>query len=119
MSDVTIWAEARLPGFHRWPGATGQRSYLADRHRHMFHIRATVAVAHDERDVEFHDLRQVIADWWGPGERECEDSSCEALARDLAHHLTYRVKLQVRQVGVSEDGECGATVTVGGCACGQ
>lgn len=109
---VTVWAEARLPGFHHWPDAPLHRSYLAQRHRHLFHIRATVRVTHDDRDVEFHDLADAIRAWWGPEDRECVSRSCEALARELAGHLLER-GMTVTQVDVSEDGETGATYRPG------
>lgn len=107
---VTVWAETHLPGFHCWPAAPPHRAYLADRHRHMFHIRATVPVGHDDRDVEFHDLQHLIAGWWGPGERECGPASCETLARQLATHLE-QAGIAVASVDVSEDGQAGATYT--------
>lgn len=106
---VTVWAKVALPGFHRWPGATGRRAYLADRHRHLFHIRAEVAAGHDDRDVEFHDLQDLIRDWWGPDTRDHGSNSCEHLARALGQYLTDE-GCTVVSVEVSEDDECGAVV---------
>ncbi|WP_406205349.1 hypothetical protein OH807_30700 [Kitasatospora sp. NBC_01560] len=106
---ATVWARVDLPGFHHWPAAPDHRAYLRARHRHLFHIRAAVHVAHDDRDVEFHDLADAIRVWWGPGDRECGAASCEALARTLAEHLTS-LGLRLDEVAVSEDGEAGAIV---------
>lgn len=111
--SVTVWAAARLPGFHCWPSAPPHRAYLRDRHRHLFHVRAAVAVRHDDRDTEFHDLMDLVRQWWGPGDRECGAASCEALARDLAAFLGSR-GLAVAEVEVSEDGEAGAVFVPGG-----
>ncbi|GAA1961967.1 hypothetical protein [Amycolatopsis minnesotensis] len=108
---VTVWTTVTAPGFHRWPGATGARSYLADRHRHLFHITVHVAVAHDDRDVEFHDLQDLIRTWWGPVARECGSASCEDLARQLWTHLREDHQLTPVRVEVSEDAESGATLT--------
>ncbi len=108
---TTVWTTVTLPGFHHWPAATGRRSYLADRHRHLFRITAHVAVAHDDRYVEFHDLQDIIRAWWGTGPRECGSASCEVLARDLWTVLEEGYQLEPTQVEVSEDGESGATVT--------
>lgn len=110
-STTNVWAEVRLPGFHHWPAAPDHRSYLRARHRHLFHITTTVAVAHDDRDTEFHDLGDIVRGWWGPGARECGPASCETLARTLADYLRAQ-GLRVVEVAVSEDGEAGATVTV-------
>lgn len=107
---ATVWTKVALPGFHRWPEAHEARSYLRDRHRHLFHITAHVAVSHDERDVEFHDLQDVIRGWWGPGARELGSSSCETIAKDLWFHLVD-LGMRPTAIDVSEDGEAGATVT--------
>ena len=109
MSTV-VGTKITAPGFHRWPGARGVRAYLAERHRHLFHLEANVHVAHDERDVEFHDLQDLIRDWWGPRARECGAASCEQLARELAAHLTS-AGVRVRDITVAEDGESWATYT--------
>lgn len=106
---TTVWTKVALPGFHRWPDAHESRAYLRDRHRHLFEITATCAVSHDERDVEFHDLQDVVRAWWGPGVRELGSASCETLARDLLIHLDD-LGLRPVRVDVSEDGESGATV---------
>ncbi|MFJ2866856.1 hypothetical protein [Kitasatospora sp. NPDC087314] len=106
---ANVWTKVQLPGFHHWPAAPEHRSYLRARHRHLFHITVTVAVAHDDRDTEFHDLGDLIRGWWGPGARECGPASCETLARTLAEHLSS-VGLRVTMVAVSEDGEAGAIV---------
>ncbi|WP_158884037.1 hypothetical protein [Amycolatopsis anabasis] len=109
--STTVWTRVTAPGFHRWPNATGPRSYLADRHRHLFHLTVHVPVAHDDRDVEFHDLQDLIRTWWGPGTRECGPASCEDLARELWTFLQNDCHLTPSRVEVSEDGESGAIVT--------
>lgn len=110
--SVTVWAEARLPGYHCWPAAPAHRGYLASRHRHLFRIRVSAEVLHDDRDVEFHDLRGYIAAWWGPGDRECGTRSCEELARELAAYCDD-LAVSVTAVAVSEDGEAGAVYRPG------
>jgi hypothetical protein len=107
---VTVWATAQLPGFHRWPDAPLHRSYLRERHRHLFHVKAAARVAHDDRDTEFHDLSDMIRAWWGLPIRECGTASCEALARDLAGYLAA-ADVDVAWTEVSEDGESGAIFT--------
>lgn len=105
--EVTVWSTVVLEGWHRWPTAPDHRSYLRDRHRHLFNITAHVAVSHDDRDVEFHDLRDLITVWW---ETERGAQSCEAIAQELHDHLTDNAKLTVTEVTVSEDGYDGATL---------
>lgn len=110
LTNTTVWTRLALPGFHRWPAASGARAYLADRHRHLFHLEVEVPVDHDERQVEFHDLQDLVRDWWGPGARECGDASCETLAKQLLDHL-HAHGIRPCRVVVAEDGESGATVT--------
>lgn len=104
---VEVWAAVTLAGWHRWPSAPAHRDYLASRHRHQFCITASVAVGHDDRDVEFHDLRDVITQWWIPDQG---DKSCEAIGRDLQTHLAAH-GLTPTRITVSEDGYDGATLT--------
>ena len=64
-------------------------------------------VSHHDRDIEFHDLRDLVEAWWSP-ERGAQ--SCEHIALDLREELTHRHKLTVTEVTVSEDGYEGATL---------
>jgi hypothetical protein len=104
---VEVWAKLALPGWHRWPDAPEHRDYLAARHRHQFVITAAVAVGHDDRDVEFHDLRDAIESWWVP-ERGAQ--SCEHIARALYDGLSS-LGMAPTRITVSEDGFDGATLT--------
>ncbi len=103
-----VWAEVDVAGLHNWPTAPHHRSYLATTHRHLFKIRATIVVSRATREVEFHDLRDMITDWWGEGLVNQGNDSCEVLARALANHLREQHRLRVASVSVSEDGEAGA-----------
>lgn len=98
-----------MPGIHCWPGARGRRAYLGRRHRHMFHIGVRVSVKHSDRDVEFHDLQDLVRIWWGAGTRELGDLSCEQIAAEIGASLIQQ-GLAVVSVDVSEDAESGATV---------
>lgn len=107
--STTIKVRYRCIGFHRWPGATGERAYLADRHRHEWQIEVTCGVRHDDRDVEFHDLKDMVAELAPAGEQG--DRSCEAMARQLMDNLNARLSAgMIVAVEVWEDGECGARV---------
>jgi hypothetical protein len=96
-------------GFHCWPEANGARSYLANRHRHLFHVEVETAVTHDNREIELHDLLDDSRRSFGGG--NFGSASCESLARGLATALAGKYDRTFR-VGVFEDGEVGASVTV-------
>lgn len=113
----------RVVGWHQWPEATALRSYLATPHRHVFHVRVTLEVAHGEREVEFHDLQDAAADMLnrlgkphasGTG-RDFGAMSCERIAVAMVNalRLKYGVAREVR-VSVREDDEVGAIVEVKG-----
>ena len=108
MSEAKIIARFTAPGFHRWPGAHAGREYLAQRHRHLFHVEVKTLVAHDDREIEFHDLLDAAKEQFGEG--EFGDLSCEHLARRLAEALA-KIFERPFTVSVFEDGEVGAEVS--------
>lgn len=112
----------QFEGFHSWPDAPDSIegtdvSYLRNRHRHMFHVKATKEVSHAERDIEFIALKhrivaeilrvQAAINWSGPvsnGIIPVENWSCEMWAQ----HLLDIFGLSMCQV--MEDNENGAMV---------
>lgn len=111
---TSVWCTFTRVGFHCWPMAAEvlpNRVYLADRHRHLFHVRVEVPVMHDERDVEFHELRDYAETWW-PSDGELGALSCETIARQVADYVLGKWLLPWIQVMVSEDGEAGAVVRI-------
>lgn len=118
MTSTTITARAVVAGLHHWPDAPERRAYLAEPHRHEFHFSACVRVGHNERDVEFHDLGDLIeasAREYG-GEFHPDallvdfgSASCETLAHHVYGCLVGR-GLSVVWVEVSEDGQFSARV---------
>lgn len=118
MTDTTITARAVVPGLHHWPDAPESRAYLARPHRHEFCFSACVRVGHNERDVEFHDLGDLIEG--SARERggvfhhdallvDFGAASCETLAHHVYKRLAER-GLSVVWVEVSEDGQFSARV---------
>ena len=99
-------------GIHHWPGAVHfeGKEYLADPHRHLFHVKAWAPVRHDDRDIEILDLKEQLQDWIKVkyrkaqhGSHELHASSCEDVARKLLDAFP-----RLSQVEVLEDGENGA-----------
>jgi hypothetical protein len=109
-----IFVRFTSPGFHRWEGAPSRRAYLRDTHRHLFHFEVEIPVSHDDREIEFHDLMDyaralpILSEIAAPAG---VPYSCEHIAQKIARSLvkTYGRKVVVR---VSEDGECGAVVSL-------
>jgi hypothetical protein len=103
----TIFVRFSEPGMHCWPDAPEHRWYLRSVHRHIFHIEAEIPVHHHDREVEFHDLMDVCRDRFKVLD---ESASCEQMARWIHQHLTVVYKRPAR-VTVSEDNECGSTIS--------
>lgn len=114
MARTLVTARYSFPALHNWPTAPQGRAYLASPHRHMFICDATVEVRHDDRDVEYHDLRADVQEWTQQFRTVHKDlsnvgpQSCEHLARSLFDWLA--IGLPVVRVTVSEDGEFSSTV---------
>src|SRR5688572_5193132 len=99
----------RVPGFHFYPSADGEVSYLANRHRHLFFLVVAWQVNHLDRDVEFH----TAQDWIRKAFPEPVDfgaKSCEMIAKMLAEQLVEAGHRVPAWVEVWEDQECGARV---------
>lgn len=102
--STSVFVTTRFVGFHRWKDAPEQHAYLRNWHRHVFHVRLTVSVNHDNREVEFIDLKKQVDEYIAcifvlPGPFE---HSCEQIARLLLDYFS------ASEVEVSEDGENGA-----------
>lgn len=116
-----VWVRFQQEGWHCWPDAPDNVSYLRDSHRHMFWYEVRVGVGRTEYDrgIEFHTLLKFCREQaQGPN---LGANSCEMLALAMAeivqawcndvdtqHFPCWRTVT----VTVSEDNECGATVTV-------
>jgi hypothetical protein len=111
LPETMIAVRFQVEGWHRWPGAKGPRAYLADRHRHLWHVEAQVQVLHNDREVELHDFRDFCIAHFPAG--DAGDASCEALAAGLVNDITRRYGRSRRvRVSVFEDGENGAVLSL-------
>lgn len=103
-----VYAKFQFEGFHSWPGAADipEVSFLAARHRHMFHVRLAVEVSHADRDVEFITLKKSAEEWCNKMAKQNAVAhwSCEAWAQALV------TEFRASFADVSEDGENGAIV---------
>jgi len=104
----------QVEGTHNFPKAAQlfpQVAFLADVHRHMFHIEAKVEVFHDNRDKEFIMLKREIQHYlWKSYYNEKGNlhhfgpMSCEMIAREILNEFNCK------SVTVWEDLENGAEV---------
>ena len=114
-----VYTTFRLEGYHYYPGAdkntstaTGDQydvSHLALRHMHYFDFKVWVEVTHDNRDIEFIQLRRRIINEYN-NSLELDGKSCEMLADDLYTILTKWYPNKDIRIDVSEEGINGAYV---------
>ena len=107
-----VFISLKVEGLHRWPDCNIQEvNYLANLHRHTFGITCWHDVNHDNRDIEFIQLKHQVEDWlrerfWKPVPN-ClvfGAMSCEMIAKELIKEFCFD------RVTVDEDGENGAEV---------
>lgn len=117
---TSVFCTTEVIGFHRWPMAPDEVSYLRHEHRHKFGIRAEVSVEENDREVEFHLLRRYVESivWTGAlmaqegvAEIDFGSRSCESLAHYVLNALReHYPNRPLYRVAVDEDGENGAIV---------
>lgn len=114
MTKTYVIVRLQVDGTHNFPAAAQlfpEVGFLADVHRHMFHIEAKVEVFHDNRDKEFIMLKRDIQQYL---EKSYYDSkwrthnfgpmSCEMIAKEILNEFNCK------SVQVWEDLENGAEV---------
>jgi len=109
-----IWVTFQRVGFHAYPSAPTEPydvTYLQSRHRHLFKFKVSISVAHNEREIEFHQFLHWLESLYANGDLEADNASCESLATGLIDAIAARYPNRDVCVEVSEDGECGALVS--------
>lgn len=119
---IEVFCRFRLVGFHNWPDAPLEFAYLRNTHRHEFHFVVVASVFHDNRQIEFCEMKReaenAMFDFFKlygnvGGGLDFKAYSCEMLAgtlRKLMIDENEKYKA-ITSIEVSEDGENGAHVS--------
>lgn len=120
MPRTFIWVTFQKEGIHCYPAAatdpklkTGDWldvSFLGTPHRHIFHFRVEMEVFHDDRDVEFIQLKRTLEKWYNDGTLQLDYKSCEMISKDLFDKIEAQWPNRDIRIEVSEDGENGCRV---------
>lgn len=109
-----VYVKNSFVGYHCWPEAPEEVSFLRNSHRHVFGVVSVVEVKHDDRQVEFFILQRhvdlILMRLRSELTRKIEGASsysCEQMAKYIAGELTG-MNYTVVSVAVNEDGENGA-----------
>lgn len=123
---TTIWVTTRFSAIHYWPNPPVEVSFLAQPHRHEFHVKLEAQVFHGDRELEFfivkNWLNNYVSSWVNNG---AYTHSCEQFADEILDAFvqvfpatkfdrSFPAPVSCKRfvsVTVSEDGENGATVT--------
>lgn len=118
MNDVNIQrfvtVKFQLEFIHKYPEA-GTNPELADvsflqyPHRHMLHFYVSMEVFHDNRDIEFIQLKRKCLGLFNNKLIEADYKSCEMISDELYHELTkiYGTD-RTYKIGIFEDDENGS-----------
>jgi len=118
-ADRKIWVTFQKEGIHCYPAAatdpllaTGDEydvSFLGTPHRHIFHFRVWLDVFHNDRDVEFIQLKRWLIGLYSTV-LELNYKSCEMIADDLYQQIAAKYPNRSVWIEVSEDNENGALI---------
>lgn len=115
-----IWVTFKKEGVHCYPAAatdptlaTGDWddvSFLGVPHRHIFHFKVSIEVAHSDRAIEFIQFKRWLERLYTQGTLELDHKSCEMMADDLYQQINDKYPNRDMKIEVSEDGENGALI---------
>lgn len=109
----TIWFTFQKEGIHKYPAAAtdpnlADVAFLAHPHRHMFFFKIWIEVFHDDRDIEFIQVKRYCESLYIEDVLQLNHRSCEMLCDDLADVLALKYPGRYIKISVSEDNENGA-----------
>ena len=109
---MKIFVTTEFEGLHRWANAPEQTAFLRQFHRHIFKVRLEIEVRHDDRELEFFDVKQRLNRGIKVVLNTNDAGSCEQIATKLLNYLAQYLKGREMTCEVSEDGENGAIVSI-------
>ena len=115
-----IWVTFRKEGVHCYPAAatdpnlaTGDEydvSFLANKHRHIFHFRVWISVTHNDRDIEFIQFKRWLENLYKDNILDLNFQSCEMMSDELYSEISEKYPSREVWIEVSEDGENGSLI---------
>ena len=107
-----IYVTEQFEAYHRWKDAPDEVKFLRSMHRHIFKVKVTIEVWHEDREIEFIMFKWKLRNFLRENYEMKEDiGSCEMIAENILNWLEKEYPGRYIQVEVSEDGENGAIVT--------
>ena len=120
-AERKIWVTFRKEGIHCYPAAatdpalaTGDEydvSFLASKHRHMFHFKVSISVTHNDRDLEFIRVKRWLENLYKDSILALDYRSVEMMADELYQEIAVKYPYRHVVIEVSEDGENGCCIS--------
>lgn len=111
-SKTLIVVKSQFEGIHSWPDCPyDDVSFLRHPHRHIFHVTLKMEVTHDDRELEFIQVKRILEDLLSRNynRKNLYNLSCEMMSKNIGMHF-IGMGLKVHVVSVFEDNENGAEV---------
>ena len=115
-----IWVTFQREGIHCYPAAatdpklkTGDEydvSFLGHEHRHIFYFKVAIQVFHNDRDIEFIQVKRWLENQFNNGILKLNHKSCEMIADDLYDVIATRYTGRKISISVAEDNENGCKI---------
>ena len=110
---MQIIVKTQFVGFHFWKDAPDEVAFLRNRHRHVFNVKASFDVKHEDRQLEFFIMQSKLDDILFEYRiaHQVNLGSCEMIAA----YVLERFQMEGGagdSVAVFEDDENGAVVSV-------
>lgn len=109
-----VYCTFQKEAYHYFPGAdtnpiyaTGDEydvSHLGSRHMHYFNFKVWVEVTHENREIEFIQMRRWIERLYSDGMLELDHQSCEMLSDALCIKLMEKYPGKEIRIDISEEG---------------
>lgn len=111
-SDVITYINVKTNfiGYHSYPAAPAEVSFLKHTHRHVFYVNVTIQVFNDDRDIEFFMLQKELNDYIQTTGDQLNNKSCEMIAKDFLQYINVKYQNRNVIIEVSEDNENSAIV---------
>ena len=107
-----IVVKGQFEGIHAWNKCPHDDvDFLRHPHRHIFHVVMKVEVFHDDRQLEFIQVKRRLESFLNNYSLDLGSTSCEMLAKQIG--MFFVPIFPVHMVSVFEDDENGSEVYFG------
>lgn len=98
--------------FHKYKDAPEDVSFLRNLHRHLFYIEVKISITHNDRELEFFQVKRVLNDYLDEYLKKTNKivGSCEMWGEDINTFLNKEYPNRKYKVSVFEDNENGMTI---------